>query len=97
MFDSPISYPLYKLVSISQLSYFLIYVYSFFATQLFNLGHLNSLSLHVIYILSLFNLFSSLSNVIFLRNSLLSVFTSFGTGQFSQTNSYNEFEPMQLS
>ena len=77
MFNSPISYPLYKLVSLPQCSYFIKYVGSFFDTRLFILGHLYYLLLHVTYILSLNNLHSSFSNMFFERKSILSVFMYF--------------------
>ena len=82
VFNSLISYPLYKLVSLSQLSYFLMYEHCCFATRLFVHGHLNSLLLHVTYILSLFNLHSLFSNVFFLRNSLLTVSMYLGHDSF---------------
>ena len=76
---------------------FLMYVQNSFATRLFILGHLYSLSLHVNYILSLFNFLLSFFNVFFLRKSFLGDFTSSGTYQFSRTKCFFDFEPTQHS
>ncbi len=56
-----------------------MYIQSFFATRLFIHGHLYSPLFHFNYILSLFSLHLSYTNVFYMRNSLLSVLTSFWT------------------